>query len=312
MKRKPVKEVEGEAGGAAEAAPSGGVHWVFHRAALGDSVLLWPMLRQWRSRGLEVVLVSDGEKGSLAAKELGIRAEDAESARFNSMWVEGAKVQVVEGVAGVVAYLGRAGEATQVWMANARRMFPKAAIRHRSARPSRVQALRYPFPDVKGKKSGPVVMHVGAGAQEKRWALERWVELVARLSEAGGHASERRATKSRLIAGEVERERFSAAERAMFETAGGEFVGPLEDLAAAIRSARVVACGDSGPGHLTAQMGVPVVSLFGPGDPEKWAPVGPEVEVVAPDRACGMEWLEVGRVLEAIAAVGARVYGGRS
>ena len=72
-----------------------GEHWVFHRGALGDSVLLWPMLRQWRMRGIEVVLVCDGEKGRLAAKELGIRAEDAESAKFNALWVPGGPVEVL-------------------------------------------------------------------------------------------------------------------------------------------------------------------------------------------------------------------------
>lgn len=278
-----------------------GEHWVFHRGALGDSVLLWPILRQWKARGLGVVLVCDRDKGKLAARELGIRAEDAEAARFNSLWVPGAKVEPVAGIAGVVGYLGRAGEGTQVWMANARRMFPNAVIRQVTVRPNRTQAMKYPLPELRGDVDGPVVMHVGAGAEEKRWAMARWVGLATRLRGEG--------KKVRLIAGEVERERLSEGERAEFDGAGGELLESLEQLAGMVRSARVVVGADSGPGHLAAQMGVPVVSLFGPGDPEKWAPVGPAVEVVAPERPRGMEWLEMERVIGAIERVGQRVFG---
>lgn len=270
-----------------EPAGASGQHWVFHRAALGDSVLLWPMLRQWRRRGMDVVLVSDGEKGKLAAEELGIVAKDAEG--FRALWVAGAAVEPVRGVAAVVAYLGRAGEATQVWMNNARRMFPGAAVRHRSARPSRAQALRFPLPALRENRRGPVVMHVGAGAEEKRWPLERWVHLAERIG-----------TRAKLLAGEVERERFSEWERRAFHEAGGVFVDTLAALGGELRLARVVVCGDSGPGHLAAQLGVRVVSLFGPGNPERWAPVGPVVEVLAPDRPSPMDWLTVERAEGAV------------
>jgi len=288
--KRPVKESKD---------PSG-EHWVFYRGALGDSVLLWPMLRQWRSRGIDVVLVCDGDKGRLAVAELGIRAEDAESAKFNRLWVPKAEVEPVASAVSVVAYLGRGGEGTQAWMANARRMFPNAVIAHRSERPSRPKAVRYALPERRGVADGPVVMHVGAGAEEKRWALEKWVELARDLKGSPG---------ARLIAGEVERERLSDAERTAFEGAGGEFFTALSELAGAIRSARMFVAGDCGPGHLAAQMGVPTVSLFGPGDPERWGPLGPAVQVVAPETPRGMDWLGVGVVRGAIEDLGRSVYG---
>jgi hypothetical protein len=277
--------------------PTRGQHWVFHRGALGDSVLLWPMLRQWRMRGVDVVLVCDGEKGRLATRELGVRAEDAESARFNALWVPGASVDPLPEVVSVVAYLGRAGEGTQAWMANARRMFPNAAIAHRSERPSRLKALRFPLPPRRGSADGPVVMHIGAGAAEKRCPVERWVALADAVK---ANPVDESSANVKLIAGEVEREKLSEGDRAAFVGAGGEFLGTLDELAASIRSARLFVAADSGPGHLAAQLGVPVLSLFGPGNPEKWAPVGPVVRVIAPPFPRTMEWLEVSVVLQAI------------
>ena len=64
--------------------------WVFHRGAMGDSLLLWPRLRAWRKGGEHVVLVTDGAKGRLAAREVGVEWLDVESARFNVLWREGA------------------------------------------------------------------------------------------------------------------------------------------------------------------------------------------------------------------------------
>jgi heptosyltransferase III len=282
-----------------------GQHWVFHRGALGDSILLWPMLRQWRSRGMTVVLVCDKEKGRLAAKELGILAEDAESARFNALWVPGAPVEPLPNAVSVVAYLGRGGEGTQAWMANARKMFPNAAIAHRSERPSRPKALRYPLPARRGAADGPAVLHIGAGAEEKRWPLDRWVKVAGLLT-----SGERRAGADvsppisiRMIAGEVELEKLSQEEQRVFVGAGGAFFSTLDDLAATTLSARVFVAADSGPGHLAAQLGVPTLSLFGPGDPERWAPVGPSVKAVAPPRPSTMAWLQPETVIEGIEAL---------
>lgn len=279
-----------------------GQHWVFHRGALGDSVLLWPMLRQWQSRGMEVVLVADREKGNLAARELGIVAHDAESAKFNALWVPGATVTPFPEATSVVAYLGRGGEGTQAWMANARKMFPNAAIAHRSERPSRPKALRYPLPAKRGIANGPAVLHIGAGAEEKRWPLERWVTLAGLLTsgERAAGTEARKPVPIRMIAGEVELEKLSQDEQRVFVGAGGAFFRTLDELAATTLSARVFVAADSGPGHLSAQLGVPTLSLFGPGDPERWAPVGPAVKAIAPPRPSTMAWLQPERVLEAI------------
>ncbi len=280
--------------------PPHGPHWVFHRGALGDSVLLWPMLRHWKRRGLDVVLVTDLSKARLAERELGIRGEDAESPRFNRLWVEGAEVEAVRMVQGVTAYLGREYEGLKVWRGNVERMFPGARVRLRPERPDRLQAQWYPVPALNPCDPGAVVMHVGAGSEEKRWPMERWLGLAGLIQGS---------RRMRLIAGEVERERLSAAEQGAFVKAGGEFLFKLDDLAVAIKSARVFVAADCGPGHLAAQLGVPTVSLFGFTSPEQWGPVGPAVRVLAPASPRSMEWLEPGVVVTAIRDISRSVYG---
>jgi ADP-heptose:LPS heptosyltransferase len=53
-------------------------------------------------------------------------------------------------------------------------------------------------------------------------------------------------------------------------------------LAAVLAESRGYFGNDSGVSHLAAALGVPTVAVFGPTDPAVWAPLGPEVSVVAP------------------------------
>jgi heptosyltransferase-2 len=49
---------------------------------------------------------------------------------------------------------------------------------------------------------------------------------------------------------------------------------------ALLRRAALVVSNDTGPAHLAAAVGAPVLSVLGPTKPEQWAPWGPNVEVV--------------------------------
>lgn len=72
----------------------------------------------------------------------------------------------------------------------------------------------------------------------------------------------------------------------------GEYGGVL-------RRAAAVVSNDTGPGHLAAAVGTPVLSVLGPTRPEQWAPWGPNVHVVR--RWPG--WPGVDQVLAAWASV---------
>jgi len=57
-------------------------------------------------------------------------------------------------------------------------------------------------------------------------------------------------------------------------------------LAAAVARCEVVVTCDSGPSHVAAALGVPVVAIFGPTSPERWRPLSPRSEVVRVPLAC--------------------------
>jgi hypothetical protein len=267
--------------------------WVFHRGALGDMVLLWPRLRHWIQGGDRVTLVCDAAKARLAEREVGVRGLDAEQRRFNQLWVEGGEIQAEAGVGLVVDYTA----GSPAFLANLGRMFPGATIE--SSPPPRGGADAAAFDAAhplakaiaQANERSPIVLHVGAGSRDKQWPLDRWREIASLLPG-----------QVLLVAGEVEAERFSPAERELFAALGGRFVADLAQLAEITRHARLFIGCDSGPTHLAAQLGVRTLALFGPTDPAAWAPIGPQARVIAPPAPQPMTWLEPGAVLrEALA-----------
>jgi predicted lipopolysaccharide heptosyltransferase III len=118
-----------------------------------------------------------------------------------------------------------------------------------------------------------VVIHVSAGNPFRRWPLDHFVSLTASLA---GHPGVRVV----LSSGPSER---AAADRILAEARAalgpraaaavvdcGEF--SLAELRALLERAALFIGGDSGPLHIAATTGVPVVGLFGPTIPARSAP----------------------------------------
>ncbi|SME94783.1 ADP-heptose:LPS heptosyltransferase [Tistlia consotensis] len=107
----------------------------------------------------------------------------------------------------------------------------------------------------------------GAGGKLKCWPLESYLALAAEAA-AGGWAPA-------FLLGPQEqgwRERIAAIlPDADFPLERMPEASPLASLALAARC-RVAVANDAGPGHLCAAAGVPLVSLFGPTAPAKFAP----------------------------------------
>ncbi len=102
------------------------------------------------------------------------------------------------------------------------------------------------------------VIHPFSGSPRKNWALERF----RRLADAMGMPVQWCAGPEESLEDAVR-------------------IGDLYELARWIRSARVYIGNDSGITHLAAAAGARVVAIFGPTDPEVWAPRGDRVRVIA-------------------------------
>lgn len=55
---------------------------------------------------------------------------------------------------------------------------------------------------------------------------------------------------------------------------------PVREVAGALSRCQLLIGNDSGISHLAAAVGLPVIALFGPTDPEVWRPLGPNVEIM--------------------------------
>ena len=54
----------------------------------------------------------------------------------------------------------------------------------------------------------------------------------------------------------------------------------LGTYAALLEEAALMVSNDTGPGHIAAAVGTPLVSVLGPSDPALWRPWGPAVHIV--------------------------------
>lgn len=55
---------------------------------------------------------------------------------------------------------------------------------------------------------------------------------------------------------------------------------PLKEFMAVLSECRVLVCNDTGPMHIASGLGVPVVAVFGPTQPEWFAPIGEDHKIV--------------------------------
>jgi ADP-heptose:LPS heptosyltransferase len=124
-----------------------------------------------------------------------------------------------------------------------------------------------PTPD-ESSLTGPrpyVVVHPGATVPARRWPAERCADAVRALSATG-----RRVV---VTGGPGERELTAFVAGACGVDLGG--ATSLAELSGVLRGADVVVVGNTGPAHLAAAVGTPVVSLFSPVVPAvRWAPYG--------------------------------------
>ena len=186
---------------------------------------------------------------------------------------------------------GRAASREGNFLFTSRRMVPPASARHKVERNLALASalLGRPVPYVPPgfpvgaadresaerilgglglAEGGYAVLHPGTSGfgAFKRWPAQRFGDLARRLATAGTAPAVTCTPEERPLAEAVVRAAGGIGH--VVETAS------LPVLAEVIRRARLFVSGDTGPLHLAALVGVRVVGLFGPKDPEVYGPYG--------------------------------------
>lgn len=126
-----------------------------------------------------------------------------------------------------------------------------------------------------GSESRPVVIHPGAGDQNKVWPKENFIFIIRELI-----SRERTVV---LVGGKIETPTCASIEQAIKNSnALRNLSGRLNigELCGAISAAEVFIGHDSGPSHIAGALGVKSCVLFGPSNPAIWAPRGSNVKVL--------------------------------
>ncbi len=110
------------------------------------------------------------------------------------------------------------------------------------------------------------VLAASAGWGAKQWGAARYGALAIALGARGYRVLTNAPRTDDPVAAQVVAESGGAAEVVVCNVAG---------LVALLRRTALVLGGDTGPVHLAALLGVPLVALFGPTDPKRNGPWGP-------------------------------------
>jgi heptosyltransferase I len=124
-----------------------------------------------------------------------------------------------------------------------------------------------------------VVINPGAAWPNKRWPPARFGALAAALHQKTG-------LRSLVTWGPTERQ---LAESVVRASSGAAAVAPataVAELAVLMRDAALVVSGDTGPLHIGAAMGTPLVGLYGPTRPERNGPWDPDDVVISRAAVC--------------------------
>jgi lipopolysaccharide heptosyltransferase II len=137
--------------------------------------------------------------------------------------------------------------------------------------------------DVLHDRAGPfIAVHSGGGRLSKQWYVDRFAEVARALSKTYGATIVLTGSDGdRPIVKQVRR--LLADDVPLVDVAG---VLDVPALAAVLARMDLLVTGDTGPMHLAAAMGTPIVALFGPSDPRRYGPNTPESRVVRVSLPC--------------------------
>jgi heptosyltransferase III len=132
--------------------------------------------------------------------------------------------------------------------------------------------------------SASAIIHPVAATPQKTWPAAGFLEVARHLRQAG--------LDPVFIGGPGD----DLAPFAEFRTVRG---APLADIKNLLAGASLFVGNDSGPAHMAAAFGLPVVVVFGPSDPEIWGPWRTASEAIAAPG--GIAQVRPSQVIEALA-----------
>lgn len=134
-----------------------------------------------------------------------------------------------------------------------------------------------------------LAIHPGSGSRSKNWPLANFLELAGRAHREMGLTPV-------FTAGEADEAIVSK-----LKGAGTFVILPSQDLVDLAGFLSLCSCyvgNDSGITHLAAATGIKTIALFGPTDPDRWAPCGSNVLVLKAE--CDVSELKVDQVYDAL------------
>ena len=127
------------------------------------------------------------------------------------------------------------------------------------------------------------LLNPGAAWPNKRWYSDRFGAVAAFLRDVRG-------MRSLVLWGPGEAPIAHAVAEA---SEGAVVVAPpttIVDLLALSRAASLMVSGDTGPVHIAAAVGTPILSIFGPTDPQRNGPLAPDDISISRYPACGCHY----------------------
>ena len=130
--------------------------------------------------------------------------------------------------------------------------------------------------------AGPSYVGLAVGSREarKNWPLERFIELARALIEHGRTPVFLLGPQESVSAEEIRQQVPQALALDFTQIKPQPAIGVFDAVIAILERLPVVVANDAGLGHLAGAVGRPVVSLFGPTDPRRWAPMAPVRRIV--------------------------------
>jgi ADP-heptose:LPS heptosyltransferase len=128
------------------------------------------------------------------------------------------------------------------------------------------------------------LLNPGAAWPNKRWPPPRFAAIAAILRERYG-------LTSIVLWGAGER---ALAEEVVAQAEGAASISPettIADLVALARGAALMISGDTGPTHVAAAVGTPLIGIYGPTRPSRNGPLSLHDVTVSRDASCGCHHL---------------------